>query len=389
MLESKRQNNFDAVRLFLAVTVMLAHMMAILPADYGPLKLFTGFLDGSRAVECFFVISGFLIFRSYRSSRSLLSYAKKRTRRIYPALIAVVLVCALLGMVITEISSAAYLSMQTLKYVLFNLAFMTFAQPDLPGVFAHNAERYVNGPLWTLKVEVMFYAAVPFFCAFSRRFVRFDTLSVIVYAASVAFWTVMQHFAIGSSHARMFDQVAHQLPGQLSFFMAGALLEYRFEDFRRHSTPIVVAAVSVLFAYSFVNIYVLYPAALAVLVIYFCLLLPVSVPAAKYGDFSYGLYIVHFPIIQTFAALAILGDAPLLRALAVIGACIVAAALSWHLVEKWWLTSPGRRSLAADVSTADSHRTSGLGDTGPRADSVLLIDAIDARETLPAPRRPA
>ena|SRR5579884_442388 len=347
MLESKRQNNFDAVRLWLAATVMLAHMIVILPADYGVLKLYTDYVDGSRAVQCFFVISGFLIFRSYRASKTGWRYAGRRARRIYPALCATVLACVMLGAVITELPLSQYLSWQTLRYAVFNLAFATFAQPDLPGVFAHNALHIVNGPLWTLKIEVMFYMLVPVMCWVARRFVRFEILAVAVYVASATLSAAAQHFDGLVAQSLRLEQLAHQLPGQLSFFMAGALLEYRLADFRRYASGLVAAAAACLVAYGAFDLYILYPAALAVVVIYLCVQIPVWVPAARYGDFSYGLYIVHFPIIQTFAAFGILAGSPALRAAAVVACCFGAAALSWHAVEKRWLRAPGVGMQAA------------------------------------------
>ena len=34
-------------------------------------------------------------------------------------------------------------------------------QPSLPGLFAGNPFREVNGALWTLKIEVLFYLVLP------------------------------------------------------------------------------------------------------------------------------------------------------------------------------------------------------------------------------------
>src|SRR3978361_2505499 len=91
---SERTNNLDLVRLLLALVVVLSHMDAILPTNYWPLQTLIQVFSGTNAVDCFFVISGFLIFQSCRRSRSLLAYSSKRIRRIYPGLVVVILICA-------------------------------------------------------------------------------------------------------------------------------------------------------------------------------------------------------------------------------------------------------------------------------------------------------
>jgi peptidoglycan/LPS O-acetylase OafA/YrhL len=53
----------------------------------------------------------------------------------------------------------------------------------------------------------------------------------------------------------------------------------------------------------------------------------------KYGDFSYGLYLYHFPIVQSFIALGLFAAAPLLSAITVFLAAIVTGIASWFLVE--------------------------------------------------------
>ena len=56
--------------------------------------------------------------------------------------------------------------------------------------------------------------------------------------------------------------------------------------------------------------------------------------AAAFGDLSYGLYIVHFPIIQTAIAAGLFASSPMLGLAAAGGASLVAALLLWWLVER-------------------------------------------------------
>lgn len=76
----QQPNNFNALRLILALYVFLCHFVDLSAIDT-PLM----FLDGPDAVRGFFVISGFLIYSSYCRSSSLKSYFIKRGRRIFPS----------------------------------------------------------------------------------------------------------------------------------------------------------------------------------------------------------------------------------------------------------------------------------------------------------------
>ncbi|MES2796182.1 MAG: acyltransferase family protein, partial [Bacteroidota bacterium] len=81
-----RQNNFDLIRLFAALQVLVYHLLNhfkvldIIPFLPEVLNQFPG-------VPIFFFISGFLITSSYNNPNSTLkTYFKNRFLRIYPAL---------------------------------------------------------------------------------------------------------------------------------------------------------------------------------------------------------------------------------------------------------------------------------------------------------------
>jgi len=71
---------------------------------------------------------------SYENAAGLGDYFEKRVRRIYPAYFTVVLLCSLLGVLITSYSWVDYLSSADLyRYLAANLVFLNFIHPDLPG----------------------------------------------------------------------------------------------------------------------------------------------------------------------------------------------------------------------------------------------------------------
>lgn len=111
-------------------------------------------------------------------------YFLKRALRIYPAYFCIVLICAVMGVFFSAYSWREYWSLSLLKYIAANLVFLNFLQPNLPGLFESNAIQAVNGALWTLKIEVMFYLFVPLAVMAFRKFGRL-TVIVALYIASV------------------------------------------------------------------------------------------------------------------------------------------------------------------------------------------------------------
>lgn len=325
-------NNFDLIRLLLAGTVCLAHAHEL--SGFDEIAWFRHVFSASIAVQAFFVISGFLIFMSYEKSSSISSYARKRIRRIYPAYFSVVALCAFGLLSISTLSTEAYFSTQWFKYLGANLTFLNFIKPTLPGVFEGLRYQTVNGALWTLKLEVMFYVVVPLFVVLFRRFGHLKCIAV-TYILSVAY-NVAFSIAAQKTGSAFYLELGKQLPGQLCYFMAGGLLYYYLSFFERHVGYFVAAAAVVLGVNSFIPLSALTPLAVAVFVIFFALFLYVG-NFGKYGDFSYGVYILHFPIIQTLLYSGHFNQSPWLYLISAVGITLLGAVAMWHLVEKQFL----------------------------------------------------
>jgi peptidoglycan/LPS O-acetylase OafA/YrhL len=151
-----RDNNFDALRLLAASTILVLHCWPITGRNVVPRV--HGLALNAIAVMVFFSISGFLLAQSWRIEPRLWRFLAKRALRIYPALIVVLLLSTLvLGPAVTTLPLGDYFSHpQTLRYLTHNLVFST--QYNLPGFFPDNPiPGAVNGPLWTLSPEVRSY----------------------------------------------------------------------------------------------------------------------------------------------------------------------------------------------------------------------------------------
>jgi peptidoglycan/LPS O-acetylase OafA/YrhL len=286
------------------------------------------------AVKAFFVVSGFLIFMSFERSSSLTSYASKRIRRIYPAYFTVVMLCALFLVLVSSKSIGDYFSFSWIKYVGANLTFLNFLQPTLSGVFDTNKLAAVNGALWTLKIEAMFYLVVPFFVLLFRKFSHLPIL-VLVYLLSITY-TYLMSVVAERAGSGPYAELGRQLPGQLSYFMAGAFCYYFLPLFERRIGYFLAAAVSILAVNNIFPLPLLYPFALAVVVVFFGLFLYVG-NFGKYGDFSYGFYILHFPIIQLLLYANWSREDPWIFLTTVIFITAIGAIAMWHLVEKRFL----------------------------------------------------
>jgi peptidoglycan/LPS O-acetylase OafA/YrhL len=340
------RNNFDLLRLLFASTVCLTHAYVL--SGFAALEWIDTVFSASVAVKAFFVVSGFLIFMSYERSSTLGSYARKRVRRIYPAYFTIVMVCAI-GLVAVSSRSIVdyFFSIDWLEHTLSNLAFLNFVHPALPDVFEDHRVTAVNGALWTLKIEVMFYLSVPLFVYLFRRYSPARMLPLF-YLLSVTYaaWCTMHARRTG---LEFYEDLAKQLPGQLSYFMAGGFFYYYLPLFVRRVAWFVVPAAIVLALDTFRHpAPMLEPFALATIVVFFGLFLYVG-NFGKYGDFSYGVYIVHFPIIQVLLWSGWFdGTSPMLYLATVIALTALAGVTMWHLVEKRFLLRSSHYIAASD-----------------------------------------
>ena len=322
------RNNIGALRLIFALTVLFVHSAAL---SAEPSLAWLGVhLDSELAVRGFFILSGFLVVMSYEKSRSLGDYASKRICRIYPAYALVIVVAALAGSLLSTLPLQEYFSGDVLRYLGNNLAFLNFRHPELPGLFQQNPTHAVNGALWTIKLEVMFYACVPLLVWLLRGRYRLAWI-VVIYSASYIYAWYFAHLAIVTGHAND-AELGRQLPGQMSYFITGAALYYYDHWLRANFGMAVLAAVMALFA----GIPFLAPVAIGVIVFtaawgrYWG-------NAERYGDISYGLYIWHYPILQTLVTVGVFAFSPYLALLCALALTAAAALVSWHLIEKRFL----------------------------------------------------
>lgn len=159
-----RNNNFALLHYVAACMIILGHMF-VLTGGAAPGMLGTNILE--IGVSILFVISGFLVAKSFLREPSLVKFWAKRLLRLYPALCVCVVACAAGGYVLSALPLAEYIP-GALVYIIDNL--LMRPQFYLPGVFADNPHPIsVNGSLWTLPVELAFFLLTPIYLLIIQR----------------------------------------------------------------------------------------------------------------------------------------------------------------------------------------------------------------------------
>ena len=332
------KNNFDIVRLLLAIVVMLVHSAQV--TSNVDLSFLSRYLSSDFAVKGFFAISGFLIARSYLRSQSMKSYFMKRAKRILPAYIFAIALCFFIGLFVTDLSYYDFISdKESIKYIVFNLLFLNFMQPSLPGVFLDNPMQAMDGSLWTIKVEVALYIILPVVLFFLSK-KPMITIGIVFFIAISWFY----YFTYVYSGARA-DTLAKQFFYLSGFFFFGSLLSINEVFFSKIRW---ISLISILSYFSFKGewfAFIIEMIAFPSVVIFLCTGFFKEIKLNFIGDLSYGIYLYHFPIIQLLQHLKLFDYNAYMGLLITSLATFSLAYLSWHLLENRFL----KRSVSEPV----------------------------------------
>lgn len=86
-------------------------------------------------------------------------------------------------MLLSSYSVADFLaSKESWKYLGSNLLMLNWLQPSLPGTFTRCHMTAVDGALWTMKFELLFYVLLPLFVRALRSSVGYYLLGAWVLA---------------------------------------------------------------------------------------------------------------------------------------------------------------------------------------------------------------
>lgn len=341
--ESRSGNNFDFLRLAAALMVILSHSYPLSGhnGDEPLANLSIGSTNfGKLAVVIFFIISGYLITKSWVSHPQPLRFLWSRFLRIVPGLAGVTLLSVLiLGPAVTSLPLDAYIhSAATWGYfgvvTIYGIVF------NLPGVFTNNPyPDAVNGSIWTLPMEVNMYLVVfalgMLGLIYKKRFLFFITLSsiflyaygqlhLIDFASPLVSWLTTIGFVSALSPLTNYYSII--------FMMGILLLLYKDEipyDIKLFIVAIIVWCITLRSQYTDIISFICLP-----YIVLFISFYPTKYlkNIGKYGDFSYGIYIYAFPV-QQLLAYYFKGISAYEMFVLAVPITFILAFLSWHLIE--------------------------------------------------------
>ncbi len=293
-------NAITLVRWFFAVSLVCFHACVLLRHSFiTPVK-------GHAIVSVFFVFSGMLTYEGFAARPGARAFYLRRLRKLFPPYALVVVACALAFAAFSVMPCASYYTSQGFwKYLAANLTFLNFLSPTLPGVFETHSVNAVNSSLWTMKVEVMFYAAAPAIAWLSRRFRPLWVIAAL-YVLSVAYAEFFTHL-YHASGVEKYDVLRRQLPGQMMYFAAGMAAVHLRAALLRHKAAALPAGLAVWgLCSAFSQLRPIEPLAIA------CAITVVaygsrrlSALSASVPNLTYEVFLLHFPILQTFVELKV------------------------------------------------------------------------------------
>jgi len=351
MAEKGGANNFDALRLLAALLVMWSHSYPALAIGPDPIAGITRWLSGGEiGLATFFVISGFLVTIS-AGNRTLFEFAAARALRILPALFVVTLLTIfVLGPIFTTLPLLSYAKApDTARY--FGNLYIYGNWFILPGTFkALPLAGVVNGPLWTLPLEVTMYAIVFVLTAAGLRTRLFSLIVAALFIVGFVFAVLYLELSWGNRGPLFLFRL--QLYPFLRFgvfFFIGAAFSFWGDKIPLRLPFALTALISVCVTSVWMpSLYFVYFAALPYLVFYVALALP-AIDLRKIGDLSYGTYLFAFPVqqgvVQIFGtSLGVWGLMSM-----VVPVVLATAFLSWRYVEKPCLAWKDRAPYVREI----------------------------------------
>jgi peptidoglycan/LPS O-acetylase OafA/YrhL len=353
-------NCFGFIRLVLAALVIVSHTWTIGGFGPEPLSGTSARTLGFIAVFGFFALSGALVARSAEGATTA-TYLWHRTRRIFPAYWACLLVTAV--------------AIAPLIAIIRGLPFGTLSTHGTPGPYTYFTGNFLleihqyqigtvlkglpvrdvfDGSIWSLTYEftcyLVVFAAVRFWISAGRR----NAVLLLALATSL----VLTVFA---SRGHVAQPITLPLLGTLdaplfyalfaTFFVSSVMALWR--DWVPFNRPIVAVCLVACVLSVPLDVFIPYGVLLLPYVILGlgCYLPTFLRPVGSKNDLSYGLYLYGFPAGQILVSISLGFWGPISLAIASTLLAGVFAAVSWFALERLFL-HPGAKAAIPDQASS-------------------------------------
>lgn len=356
---------FDFVRVFLALGIAAWHAIQIAQGNLNSVHATPLWFIDYSFVTMFFALSGFLVAGS--SLRlSLPNFLINRALRIIPALAVEILFSALLlGTIFTTLSLKKYFSSLAFWHYMTNI--VGAVNYYLPGVFENNPNDRVNAVLWTVPYEIGCYIILAALIALGllRRpaFVALVTAILLLLALAVDLSSVLETASLPAQRTLIFlflDSGAKLWP----VFLMG-VVAYLWRARIPYHAGLFFGAVGVCVTLSVVGnitwfgkpfLHIIALPCLVYIVVFLGLTPIPRLPLFHRGDYSYGIYLYHWPLMQAILA-AFPGTSALSLFAVMVPALTAFSAFSWHLIEKPILAQRRKFSFVAQAKQFGEHES--------------------------------
>ena len=244
---------------------------------------------GKMSVDLFFIISGFLILRSWQRATSMQDYFRKRVLRIHPGFMVALVVSTFIAF-LTVPSPVEYFHKLPKLDFLKSFVTLHYGVIELPKLaFMDNPFPAVNGSLWTIQIEFMAYIGIAAYGLFGLYNYRKAWLLLILYAGARYTKRVLLQ---GDTHSS----------GDFAFYFILGASFYLYRDVIPRSTVLFGVCLAALIGGLFIKPWFLLvlPASISYILFYI-----VMRPIPEWGhltskmDLSYGTYLYGFVVQQS------------------------------------------------------------------------------------------
>jgi peptidoglycan/LPS O-acetylase OafA/YrhL len=344
-----QNNNIGFLRFIFSCLVVIGHAYTLNIIQIEKLFLEDFFKSlTALSVSSFFIVSGFLIQKSIYNTPKYNVYIKKRLFRIIPLYYLTILISTIaLSLVATIPLESYWTQASTWKYLGKNLIFNI--SHHINGVFENNKYQSPNGSIWSIPYELLCYFlfSIAFLFKYKSSKVFEKALIILYILLQITFITV---YTLEDTNTEL--RFVVNLSKYISLFYSGYLISY-FNIHKKFTiywggaislflfmlTYNLTSAKTVFvvpFSYIFWSIFIIYISTRATS----------NLPKfSKYGDPSYGIYLMSFPIQQIFIQY-FPNWHPLFNALSTLILVVPLSYITWHYFEKPIINYVKEKSLS-------------------------------------------